>query len=64
MAESAMTSELYDISLLLSRRSGQQEVSIESMSNKVYWSHLGMLESDMAYCDAAAAAAAHCYLEN
>eukprot|EP00978_Attheya_sp_CCMP212_P008253 scaffold19300_cov32-Attheya_sp.AAC.1 len=31
---------------------------------KVYPSHQGMLEGNMAYCDAATAAAAHCDIEN
>jgi hypothetical protein len=31
---------------------------------KVYWLHQEMLEDDMAYCDAAAMAAAHCDLDN
>eukprot|EP00978_Attheya_sp_CCMP212_P012662 scaffold31668_cov55-Attheya_sp.AAC.3 len=80
MAEFAVMSELYDISLLLSKFSpsfltmlittfrvicgSKRMARTWGCMRKVYRSHQGMLEGDMAYCDAAAAAVAHCDHEN
>eukprot|EP00978_Attheya_sp_CCMP212_P008296 scaffold19459_cov58-Attheya_sp.AAC.3 len=90
MAESAMTSELYEISLLLLKfspsfltmliatfrficgskrtvRTWDYQVVYNYKMRKVYQSHRshrGMLEGDTTYCDAAAAAVAHCDHEN
>eukprot|EP00978_Attheya_sp_CCMP212_P019000 scaffold52686_cov74-Attheya_sp.AAC.2 len=74
MAQSAMTSELYNISLLLSKFSPSFLSMLittfrficgsKRTMRKVYWSHRGVLEGNTAYCGAAAAAVDHCDHEN